>query len=280
MAELPTTPVERTAVISAPAGQWLDDDHIDAVLRRLAEAADVLIGQHEEAVRHWETLLDEGERHVEQQAEERSGRAVGRHESCTLDPLNSLRQEHECLARQRARALQASMMLFVTWWVDVAASALTSALGGAAQLTVGQVAAGNPWGVMDDSDAWHHRLWGEIWTEHDMPDLPPTFVLRRELSRLAAPEKTATALFDACFAVDHVLAVTLHLEVLEKELTDADEAGDAVLAARIDDMIMGLIEVKGELPGVLAAYARTVAEQLPAVRTAARAGVLPLEGKV
>ncbi|GGK70971.1 hypothetical protein Sme01_27180 [Sphaerisporangium melleum] len=126
--------------------------------------------------------------------------------------------------------------------------------------------------------ARRRRLWGENWIQHRIPDLPPTFILQQALTRVAAPQEAATAIFDACFALDFTMAAAHHRGVLESELHVADAAGDNERGSRLDEAINRIIDIEFELPHALTAYAQALTDHLPAVRMAVQGSTTSSRG--
>ncbi|OKI58004.1 hypothetical protein [Micromonospora sp. CB01531] len=119
--------------------------------------------------------------------------------------------------------------------------------------------------VVDDPfpEARLPRMWGDTWVNYQMPALLPADELAAAFTAAGMPPTVVEAIRTATAAVDDVLVAAARLA----ELEDADApVRDPAVAAEEE----ALWEHVERTTDILAAYARTLTDHLPAVRTAAR----------
>lgn len=116
--------------------------------------------------------------------------------------------------------------------------------------------------VVDDPfpDARLRRMWGDTWVNYQMPALLPADELATAFTAAGVPPTVVQAIRAATRAVDDVLAAAAR--VGDPEDTDAP-----VRDAAEEEALWEHVERSTE---ILAAYARTLTNHLPAIRTAAQ----------
>ncbi|RNH92880.1 hypothetical protein EEZ25_33570 [Micromonospora aurantiaca] len=119
--------------------------------------------------------------------------------------------------------------------------------------------------VIDDPfpEARLPRMWGDTWVKYQMPALLPADELAAAFTAAGVPPTVVEAIRTATTAVDDVLAAAARLA--EPEDVDAPVRDPAVAAEE-----EALWEHVERTTDILAAYARTLTDHLPAIRTAAR----------
>ncbi|MFV2098039.1 hypothetical protein ACFHW1_21605 [Micromonospora sp. LOL_014] len=97
------------------------------------------------------------------------------------------------------------------------------------------------------------RMWGDTWVAYQMPALPPADRLAAAFTTAGVPPTVVEAIREATRAVDDALAAAVR--IAEPEVVAEEEA------------LWDHVERSTE---ILAAYARTLTNHLPAIRTAAQ----------
>ncbi|MFY1696616.1 hypothetical protein [Solwaraspora sp. WMMA2101] len=117
----------------------------------------------------------------------------------------------------------------------------------------------------DESSLGAHlpRMWGDTWIAYQMPALPPADRLAAAFTTAGVPPTVVEAIREAARAVDDALAAAVR--VAEPE--DADGLLDDPEVTTEEEALWDHVERSTE---ILAAYARTLTNHLPAIRTAAQ----------
>ncbi|MBG0818340.1 hypothetical protein [Planomonospora sp. ID82291] len=124
---------------------------------------------------------------------------------------------------------------------------------------------GQPVLVDDDTpEARRRRLWGEAWLSHKAPLLPTTEEFVHVLTSAEAPSETVDAITEASRAVEAAVAAHVRANELTDQL-EQEETGTAEDAQAWAE-VNALWQRFDALPQVLAAYARVLTTQLPALR--------------
>ncbi|MDF5752737.1 hypothetical protein [Spongiactinospora sp. TRM90649] len=116
-------------------------------------------------------------------------------------------------------------------------------------------------------EARRRRLWGRCWLDHQVPLLPETGELVESLTMRDVPRTTVSAIREASSALDAALAAKAGADRLSRQIDQRGLPETPEQSAELES----LWDHADRIPALLAAYARTLTDHLPAVR-AARAG--------
>ncbi|WP_329110166.1 hypothetical protein OG792_14800 [Micromonospora sp. NBC_01699] len=119
--------------------------------------------------------------------------------------------------------------------------------------------------VVDDPfpDARMRRMWGDTWIDHQMPLLLPSDELATAFTNGGVPATVVDAIRTASLAVDEVLGAAYRIARLRD--VDSEECEPGLSAE--EEALWAYVDRSTD---VLAEYARTLTDHLPAIRTAAR----------
>lgn len=163
------------------------------------------------------------------------------------------------------RALARLAALFAGPPVSPDATADPSVDAGEFAARAGQMLQRSPSGdviVVDDPfpDARLRRMWGDAWVKYQMPALLPADELAAAFTAAGAPPTVVEAIRTATTAVDDVLAAAARLAEPEDADVPARDPGE-------EETLWAHVERSTD---ILAAYAQTLTNHLPEIRTAAQ----------
>lgn len=104
------------------------------------------------------------------------------------------------------------------------------------------------------------RLWGDLWTDYQLPDLPPADWIAEVLANAGVRAAVVEEVRDAATAIDGMRGAAARLD----ELNSAEDSDEPAMAAM--DEFDALWERLDPATDVLARYAEVLTRHLPAIR--------------